>query len=432
MGINANPTQTIAQAIYTALTNVTVAVANAVYSSIYGGTIASNLGQSTCSIVQISSGGPIGATGQTGATGVTGYRGETGAIGHTGATGLQGATGVQGPTGGSGNVNATGIVGATNKAVMSLNDTITSIGLVTTIEQKQSFALSFGGTPNFTSVERDSLSWNIGDIIYNTTYFRLEKYNGSSWVSTDGTIGMLAYFDSTSPLHYTIADGSQVSRTGIYSELWTLNTSVNPSLTSSTFTITIGSNALITKATVHGLTNSQRVRFTTTGSLPTGITTGVDYIITVISTTTFRLSTTVLNALAGTFITTSGTQSGVHSYTNTLYGQGNGTTTQTVIDTRGLFLRGNDPSLLINNTTFNSNGSLQGDAIRNITGQFNCGFENAPAPSGAFALGTTAGDGVSGGGLYFANIVFNASNVVPTDDENRPKYYASTIYVKYL
>ena len=72
MGINANPTQTIAQAIYTAVTNVTVALTNAVSPTTYAGTIAANYGQSTCSIVQISSGGPIGATGQIGATGATG------------------------------------------------------------------------------------------------------------------------------------------------------------------------------------------------------------------------------------------------------------------------------------------------------------------------------------------------------------------------
>ena len=119
-------------------------------------------------------------------------------------------------------------------------------------------------------------------------------------------------------------------------------------------------------------------------------------------------------------------------YTNTLYGQGNGTTTQTVMDARGLFLRGNDPSLLINNTASNGNGSIQNDAIRNITGSFNCGFENAPAPTGCFTSTNASGDGVSGGGLKFYDINFNASNVVPTDDENRPKYYASTIYIKYL
>ena len=401
MGINVNPTQTIAQAIYTALTNVTVALTNAVSPNSYAGTIAANLGQSTCSIVQISSGGPQGATGATGPTGI-------------------------------GNVSATGVTSATNSAVISLNSTATSIGIVTTALQKQSFAISVGGISYFTSTERDSLSWILSDIIYNRSYFRLERYNGTYWVSADGTVGQLGYFNvTTAPQNYQIADGSLVSRSGVYLELWTLNISVNPTLTPITCTIAISASALITKL-AHGLTNSQRVRFTTTGTLPTGIVVGTDYIVTVISTSTFRLSTTISNALNGTFLTTSGTQSGVQSYTNTLYGQGNGTTTQTVLDGRGLFLRGNDPSLLINNTTFNGNGSLQGDAIRNITGQFNCGFENAPNPSGCFTQSGDSGDGVSGNGLYFTNILFNASNVVPTDDENRPKQYTSTIYIKYL
>ena len=133
---------------------------------------------------------------------------------------------------------------------------------------------------------------------------------------------------------------------------------------------------------------------------------GTDYIVTVLSTNTFRLSTTVANALAGTFITTSGTQSGTQSYTNTLYGQGNGTTTQTVLDTRGLFLRGQDPVAVVNTTAFNGNGSLQGDAIRDITGQFNCGFESAPNPTGAFTIANASGNGVAGGGLSFYNVVF--------------------------
>ena len=284
----------------------------------------------------------------------------------------------------------------------------------------------------FSTAERDSLTWIVSDIIYNRSYFRLETYNGASWVSIDGTVGQLAYFHvTTAPKNYQVADGSSVSRTGpgVYSELWTLNTSVNPSLTP--ITCTIANPAVITKL-AHGLTNSQRVRFTTTGSLPTGLVIGTDYIVTVLSGSTFRLSTTIALALAGTFITSSGTQSGIHSYTNTLYGQGNGTTTQTILDGRGLFLRGHDNSSAVNPTAFNGNGSLQGDAIRNITGQFNCGFEQAPNPTGAFTVANATGDGVSGGGLDFYDVIFNASNVVPTATENRPKHLCTTLYIKYL
>jgi len=345
------------------------------------------------------------------------------------ATVVNGNLGLTTPASG-GNMSVTGLTGATGKVLIALNDTGTSNGFIVTAAQKQSSANSISGTANLTVAERDSLSWNTGDIIYNTTYFRLEKYNDTSWVSTDGTVGMLAYFDSqTAPLHYQEANGSQVSRTGVYSELWTHNISVNPSLTPAVFTIV--SNGTITKI-AHGLTHGQRVRFTTTGVLPTAIIVGVDYIVNVLTLDTFKISTTPATALAGTYVSGSGTQSGIHSYTNTLYGQGNGTTTQNVADLRGLFLRGADSSLLINTTTFNDNGSLQGDAIRNITGGFTCGFESAPNPSGAFSQGSNSGDGVSGGGLYFTTINFNAGAVVPTATENRSKNYTSTIYIKYL
>jgi len=333
---------------------------------------------------------------------------------------------------GTGNVSANGISGATGKALISLNDSLTEVGLISTVAQKQSFANSTDGMLCLSTTERDSLSWVNDDIIYNTTYHRVEKYNGTSWVSTDGTIGMFAYFDShNAPLHFLECDNAQVSRTGVYSELWTLNTSPNPSLTPSVFTITIATPAVITK-TAHGLTHSQRVRFTTTGALPTGITTGVDYIVTVLTVNTFVISTTPQNAFAGTYIATSGTQSGTHSYTNTLYGQGNGINTQNAPDRRGAFLRGTDLSRLINSDIFSDNGSLQGDAIRNIIGKVNIGFENSPSTTGALNAINKTGDGTSGGGNGFYDIIFDASRVVPTADENRPKSYSSTIYIKIL
>ncbi len=333
---------------------------------------------------------------------------------------------------GTGNVSANGISGATGKALISLNDSLTEVGLISTVAQKQSFANSTDGMLCLSTTERDSLSWVNDDIIYNTTYHRVEKYNGTSWVSTDGTIGMFAYFDShNAPLHFLECDNAQVSRTGVYSELWTLNTSPNPSLTPSVFTITIATPAVITK-TAHGLTHSQRVRFTTTGALPTGITTGVDYIVTVLTVNTFVISTTPQNAFAGTYIATSGTQSGTHSYTNTLYGQGNGINTQNAPDRRGAFLRGTDLSRLINSDIFSDNGSLQGDAIRNIIGKVNIGFENSPSTTGALNAINKNGDGTSGGGNGFYDIIFDASRVVPTADENRPKSYSSTIYIKIL
>ena len=336
---------------------------------------------------------------------------------------------------GGGNVSATGVSGATGKALISLNDSATLVGLITTAQEKQSYAQSSGGTANLTTTERDSLSWVVGDMIYNTTYFRLEKYNGTNWVSTDGTVGHLAFFDSqTAPLHYQIANGSQVSRTGVYAELWTLNTSVNPSLTPINCTISIANPALITR-TSHGLTSGQRVRFTTTGALPTGITAGVDYLVVVTSSNFFNLATSVQNALAGVYVTTSGTQSGTHSYTNTRWGQGNGTTTQNAPDARGVFLRGLDTSRTINPEAFLGNGSFQADDFKSHTHTNNTGTANGNNTLPQISIGqnnTVAATDATAGELnvkdFFASLVINSTG----GTETRPKSYTSTIYIKIL
>lgn len=83
----------------------------------------------------------------------------------------------------------------------------------------------------------------------------------------------------------------------------------------STVTITIATPAVITW-TSHGLISGQRVQFTTTGSLPTGISTSTTYWVTVIDSNTFNISTSLANAQAATFVATSGSQSGTQTATN--------------------------------------------------------------------------------------------------------------------
>jgi len=85
-------------------------------------------------------------------------------------------------------------------------------------------------------------------------------------------------------------------------------------------TITIASPAVAT-LTSYGLTTGDRVYISTTGALPTGLTSSVAnatstktfYYIIVINTNTFNLATSYANAIAGTKINTSGTQSGTHT-----------------------------------------------------------------------------------------------------------------------
>jgi hypothetical protein len=79
-----------------------------------------------------------------------------------------------------------------------------------------------------------------------------------------------------------------------------------------TATITIATPGVVTWAS-HGLNTYDTVVFTTSGALPTGVTANTEYFVVKIDANTFRLSTTYENALAGTYIATSGSQSGTHT-----------------------------------------------------------------------------------------------------------------------
>lgn len=95
-----------------------------------------------------------------------------------------------------------------------------------------------------------------------------------------------------------------------------------------TVTISISTPADITW-TAHGFTAGQAVSFSTSvgGSLPTGITAGTTYYISTAGLTTdsFRIATTLANALAGTpVVNTSGTQSGTQTGSAAVGGYGTG------------------------------------------------------------------------------------------------------------
>jgi hypothetical protein len=96
---------------------------------------------------------------------------------------------------------------------------------------------------------------------------------------------------------------------GVTSSNW------NTPLSTVTVTISIASPAVIT-ASNHGLLVGQPIRFATTGALPTGITANTNYYVSSAGLTdgSFQISTNYTNAVAGTSINTSGTQSGTQTY----------------------------------------------------------------------------------------------------------------------
>lgn len=84
---------------------------------------------------------------------------------------------------------------------------------------------------------------------------------------------------------------------------------------SGTATMTIASPCVVTK-TSHGYSTGHPVSFSTTGALPTGISAGSIYFVSVLTTSTFNLYDTYDNAILGGatgIVNTSGTQSGTHT-----------------------------------------------------------------------------------------------------------------------
>lgn len=122
-------------------------------------------------------------------------------------------------------------------------------------------------------------------------------------------------------------EGGALSRT-TYAALFA---KLNPAI--GTPTITIGNPGVLT-LTGHDLLTGQMIYLTTTGAFPTNLVANVAYFVVYASADTFSLATTLANALAGTKINTSGTQSGVHAL-RTTFGVGDGSTTFNVPDMRG-------------------------------------------------------------------------------------------------
>jgi microcystin-dependent protein len=124
----------------------------------------------------------------------------------------------------------------------------------------------------------------------------------------------------------------------------------------------------------------------------------------------------------------------------TTYG-GDGNSNFRLPDFRGMFLRGAGSQTAVNypnkggvtNTTYSAAplGTRQGDAIRNITGDWNTtGASYAGVYSGAFSVydsGSREGSNANNG----KGLNFDAGNVVPTSTENRPVNYAVNYYIKY-
>lgn len=191
--------------------------------------------------------------------------------------------------------------------------------------------------PNFnvqlTKQQFDALAGTSGTAPSSTNKF--VDAADTDYFNPPGTI--LPYAGISSPTGFLLCDGSTVSR-ATYSRLFAV---LNPTL--GTVTITIASPGVIT-LTAHGLATGDGIYLTTTGSLPTGLSPNTKYWVIKNDANSFWLATSLANALASTKINTSISQSGTHTAKQTPYGVGDGSTTFTLPNLKGIIPTGKDQS----------------------------------------------------------------------------------------
>lgn len=211
-------------------------------------------------------------------------------------------------SGGSANVNtSSGYVGTISMVVAS--DVTFSTPTVNVPNN-----LTFVGTgaitlPAGTTVQQPGTPVN-GMIRYNSTNQYFEGYTNGNWnqigaTSSTTTNGLWQNAQNINTTQ-AIASGYSASSAGPINLVSTI--------AAQTGTITIASPGVVTVPTT-AIPGGNTVILSTTGSLPTGLTAGVTYYVANSSGLTFQLALTS----GGTAITTSGTQSGVHTVTPTVF-----------------------------------------------------------------------------------------------------------------
>lgn len=264
-----------------------------------------------------------------------------------------------------------------------------------------------------------------GEMAWLTPGSGLEVVGGTMNATAVPAGAIMAFAAKSPPAGWLKCDGTAVSRS-TYS---TLFNAICPEL--GNFTVTIASPAIFT-LNGHGLQNGDPIRLSTTGALPTGVNATTTYFVRDVTTNTFRLAATA----GGAAINTTGSQSGTHSARYFPHGAGDGSTTFTLPDRRGGFIRGWDDGRGIDvGRVF---GSDQLDQMQRIVGDFGAGrwetvYESGPfAVIGNFTSRMGDGTGVSGSVTRFdtASAAAIAAGL-RAGTETRPRNSADLICIKF-
>jgi hypothetical protein len=159
--------------------------------------------------------------------------------------------------------------------------------------------------------------------------------------------------------------------------------------TSQTFTITLAAPGVAT-AVAHGYQTGTPLNLTTNGALPTGLSTATNYYAIVVDANTFKLATTVANAIAGTGITTSVSQSGTHTAIASII-----CANATVKDVTGLALAAGDYELYVDFIVVPAATTT----VINLIGSISTTSGTADVTSGSFVKRSYSAAGTAIGGI---------------------------------
>lgn len=222
--------------------------------------------------------------------------------------------------------------------------------------------------------------------VYYTPYIGngVSLYDGTAW-SVFPFAQLTLSLDTTNHLANNVYD------VFIWNNSGTVAIGAGPAWTkSSTVTVTIATPAVVSW-TGHGLVESASLIFTTSGALPTGITAGTTYYVgRSAGANSFNLATSVANAAAGTFIATSGSQSGTHTATNNNQARGTGAGTTELQQLNGIWTNKNAVTLTngagAGTSVAANKATYVGSFICTTNGQTGMSFLPAAAAGGSFAV----------------------------------------------
>jgi hypothetical protein len=221
--------------------------------------------------------------------------------------------------------------------------------------------------------------------VYYTPYVgpTVPIYSGSTWSLFTMSADLDMALDTSNQLANTLYDIFIWSNAGV------LAIGAGPAwATSATITVTIATPAVVSW-TAHGLNEGDPVVFTTTGALPTGITAGTTYFVgRSPGANSFNIATSVANAAAGTFVATSGSQSGTHTATNGTRTRGAGAGTTELQMLNGIWTNKNSITLK-NGAGAGTSGiaantaTYVGTILCTANGQTGMAFNPSPASGGS-------------------------------------------------